>query len=515
MDTQRTVPARAVGARHPRGLLTLWGVEMWERFSFYGMRAILVLFLAAPTESGGLGLAPHVAAAVFGVYGALVNLLALPGGWLADRLWGSHRAVLWGGVTITAGHTVLAVPAGVAFTYTGLLLVAVGTGLLKPGISTMVGRLYDSETDTGTGTATGTATATTTERTDGEGSARRDAGFSLFYMGISIGAFAAPLITGWLGERVDWHAGFGAAALGMLVGLAVCVRGRDRLPEHVRAPVRAAPPADLRRMFLASACALVFLAVVFALAVLWGQSTTDAAIQSVTWLTIAVPLVYFVLMFRTAGLDPVDRSRLGAYVWIFLAASVFWMIAEQGGSLISLFARDHVDRDLFGWEFPTSWFQSLGPLYSIVLATAFAALWLRLGSRQPSTAAKFSLGLFGLGVATLIMAGAALAADGGGRVTPLWLIVAFLVQIMAEMCLSPTGLSVTTRLAPTRFANQIMSLWFLSVAMGSALSAQVVRLTTVWSPATYFTALAGAALLCAAAVALARKRLRRLMRGVT
>ncbi|KAA6213162.1 MFS transporter [Streptomyces albofaciens JCM 4342] len=500
MKTERMAPPRAAGARHPRGLLTLWGVEMWERFSYYGMRAILVLFLAAPADEGGLGLAPHIAAAVFGVYGALVNLLALPGGWLADRLWGSHRAVVWGGVAITAGHVLLAVPGGVAFTYTGLLSVAAGTGFLKPGISTMVGRLYDSE---------GGA-----DRLDKADTARRDAGFSLFYTGISIGAFAAPLLTGYLGERVDWHAGFGAAAVGMLIGLVICVRGRGRLPGTVRAPVRTAAAAELRRVFLASGAAVLFLAVVFVLCVLWGQSATDAAIQSVTLLIIAVPLVHFVVMFRTVGLDPVDRSRLGAYVWIFLAASVFWMIAEQGGSLISLFARDHVDRDLFGWELPTSWFQSLGPLYSIVLATAFAALWVRLGSRQPSTAAKFSLGLAGLGVATLVMAGAA-AAAADGRVTPLWLIVAFFVQILAEMCLSPTGLSVTTRLAPSRFAHQIMSLWFLSVAMGSALSAQVVRLTTVWSPAVYFTVLGATALLCAAGVALARKRLRRLMRGVT
>ncbi|MEZ3182812.1 oligopeptide:H+ symporter [Streptomyces pimonensis] len=496
VGTEGVARVRAVGDGHPRGLLTLWGVEMWERFSFYGMRAILVLFLAAPVEDGGLGLAPHIAAAVFGVYGALVNLMALPGGWLADRLWGSHRAVVRGGVVITAGHTVLAVPAGAASTYTGLALVAVGTGLLKPGISTLVGRLYDAEEDRESGAA------------------RRDAGFSLFYMGISLGAFAAPLVTGFLGERVDWHAGFGAAAVGMLLGLLICVRGRDRLPGAADGPARAASPAELRTPLLAVGGAMALLAGASAVAVLWGQSPTQAVIQAVTLLTIAVPAAYFAVMFRAPDLEPVDRRRLVAYVWIFLAATVFWMIAEQGGSLISLFARDHVDRTLFGWEFPTSWFQSLGPLYSIVLATAFAALWLRLGARQPSTAAKFALGLLGLGLATLIMAGAGWAAADGGRVTPLWLIVAFFVQIMAEMCLSPTGLSVTTRLAPTRFANQIMSLWFLSVALGSALSAQVVRLSTVWSPGTYFTMLGAAALLCAAALGLARARLRRLMCGV-
>ncbi|MEU9759045.1 oligopeptide:H+ symporter [Streptomyces sp. NPDC047985] len=494
VKTEEAARARPTGGRHPRGLLTLWSVEMWERFSFYGMRAILVLFLAAPVGNGGLGLAPHTAAAVFGVYGALVNLLALPGGWLADRLWGSYRAVVRGGVVITAGHTVLAIPAGAAFTYTGLVLVAIGTGLLKPGISTLVGRLYDAE-DVGEGRA-----------------ARRDAGFSLFYMGISLGAFAAPLVTGFLGERVDWHAGFGAAAVGMLLGLLLCVRGRDRMPDAPDRPV--ASPGAPRRALLAVGGAVVFLAGVSAVAVLWGQPLTQAVVQAVTLLTIAVPVVWFAVMFRAPGLAPVDRRRLTAYVWIFLAATVFWMIAEQGGSLISLFARDHVDRTLFGWEFPTSWFQSLGPLYSIVLATAFAALWLRLGERQPSTAAKFALGLLGLGLATLIMAGAGWAAADGGRVSPLWLVVAFFVQIMAEMCLSPTGLSVTTRLAPTRFANQIMSLWFLSVALGSALSAQVVRLSTVWTPGTYFAMLGAAAMLCAAALALSRARLRRLMRGV-
>ncbi|MFE7425860.1 peptide MFS transporter [Streptomyces sp. NPDC057545] len=494
VKTGEAARARPADGRHPRGLLTLWSVEMWERFSFYGMRAILVLFLAAPVGNGGLGLAPHTAAAVFGVYGALVNLLALPGGWLADRLWGSYRAVVRGGVVITAGHTVLAIPAGAAFTYTGLVLVAIGTGLLKPGISTLVGRLYDAE-----GSGEGRA-------------ARRDAGFSLFYMGISLGAFAAPLVTGFLGERVDWHAGFGAAAVGMLLGLLLCVRGRDRMPGAPGRPV--ASPGASRRALLAVGGAVVFLAGVFAVAVLWGQPPTQAVVQAVTVLTIAVPAVWLTAMFRAPGLAPVDRRRLTAYVWIFLAATVFWMIAEQGGSLISLFARDHVDRTLFGWEFPTSWFQSLGPLYSIVLATAFAALWLWLGERQPSTVVKFALGLLGLGLATLIMAGAGWAAADGGRVTPLWLVVAFFVQIMAEMCLSPTGLSVTTRLAPTRFANQIMSLWFLSVALGSALSAQVVRLSTVWSPGTYFAMLGAAAMLCAAALALSRARLRRLMRGV-
>lgn len=474
---------------------------MWERFSFYGMRAILVLFLAASPDDGGLGLAPHVAAAVFGVYGALVNLLALPGGWFADRVFGSHRAVLWGGAVITVGHCVLAVPVGAAGTCCGLLLVGAGTGTLKPSISTMVGRLYDAEARP--------------ESDSVKDAARRDAGFSLFYMGISVGAFAAPLVTGFLGERVNWHAGFGAAAAGMLIGLFICLRSGSRLPDTVRRPVQPATPDGTRSVLSACGGALAFVGVALGATILLGRTFTDGVIQAITLLTIVIPVVYFTSMFRASGLDPVDRSRLRAYVWIFLAAAMFWMIAEQGGSLISLFARDHVDRTLFGWEFPTSWFQSLGPLYSILLAGAFAVLWLRMGRRQPSTAEKFALGLFGLGLATLIMAGAGLAAADGGRVSPMWLLGAFCVQIMAEMCLSPTGLSVTTRLAPARFANQIMSLWFLSVAMGSALSSQVVQLTTVWSAATYFAVLGTAALLCAGAVAAGRGNLSRLMRGIS
>ncbi|MEU4656055.1 oligopeptide:H+ symporter [Streptomyces sp. NPDC023723] len=484
----------ADGTRRPRGLLTLCGVETWERFSFYGMRAILVLYLAAPVTDGGLGLAPHTAAAVFGVYGALVNLLALPGGWIADRLWGSYRAIVRGGVVITAGHCVLAVPAGAGTTYTGLLLVAAGTGLLKPGVSTLVGRLYDAEGGDTAGAA-----------------ARRDAGFSVFYLGISLGAFAAPLVTGYLGERVAWHAGFGAAAAGMLVGLLVCVRGRDRLP--VRRRARPVSPAATYRAVGAGGAAVVFLAAGYGVARCCGHSPTEAVVQAVTALTAVVALVCFAVLFRSAGPDPVERGRLTAYVWLFLAATVFWTVAEQGGSLISLFARDHVDRTLAGRQVPTSWFQSLGPLYSVLLAGGCAALWLRLGGRQPGTPAKFALALGGLGAASLVMAGAGWSA-GAGRVTPLWLVVAFLVQIVAEMLLSPTGLSVTTRLAPVRLAHRVMSLWFLSVALGSALSAQVVRLAAVWPPGRYFAVLGAAALLVSAALALARGRLRRLMHGV-
>lgn len=506
MTTEESGSRVTARTRHPRGLLTLWGTEMWERFSYYGMRAILVLYLVAPTSQGGLGLAAHTAVAVFGVYGGLVNLLAVPGGWLADRLWGARRAVLCGGVVIAVGHCTMAIPAGAAATYPGLILIAIGTGLLKPNISTMVGALYDAagEREQGAGGARGK-----------QSGARRDAGFSLFYMGISIGAFAAPLATGYLGERVHWHAGFGAAAVGMIIGLLIYLRGAGPLTSAGPVPRTGATATEKRRAALGACAALTLAACALAVGGLLGLGVLDSVLHALSLLTVLIPVAYFVVMFRAPGLNAVDRSRLRAYIWIFLAATLFWLIAEQGGSLISLFAQEKVDRKLLGWEFPTGWFQSLGPLYSVVLAAAFAALWMRLGSGQPSTAAKFAWGLTGLSVATFIMAGAGLAASGGQLVSPMWLLIAFLVQIIAELCLSPTGLSVTTRLAPTRFAGQIMSLWFLSVAAGSALSAQVVRLTTVWSDAVYFSVLGTAALLCAAGVAVARKTLRRLMHGVT
>lgn len=468
---------------------------MWERFSYYGMRAILVLFLAAPESSGGLGLAPHLAAAVFGVYGALVNLLAVPGGWLADRVWGAQRAVVAGGSVIAMGHCVLALPVGPAATYVGLLLVATGTGMLKPSISNMVGGLYDPLDRRGTQ----------------EGPARRDAGFTLFYMGINTGAFAAPLVTGYLGERVGWHTGFGVAAVGMLIGVLVALRGRHRLPEASRHPVRRLGPGEVRRATGIGTAALSSVAVVALVTAALGVPIVDGFVLALSLVTIAVPVVCFVVMFRAPGLDPVERDRLRAYVWIFVAASAFWMIAEQGGSVVSLFARDRVARDLFGWEFPTSWFQSLGPAYAIFLALMFAALWQRLGRAQPSTTAKFSLGLLGLGTATLLLSAAAAAAGEEGQISPLWLLVAFLVQIMAEMCLSPTGLSATTRLAPARLANQMMSLWWLSVATGSALSAQVVQLAGILSYSVYFAVLGAVAVGGAGAMALARRRLGALM----
>jgi POT family proton-dependent oligopeptide transporter len=476
---------------HPRALSTLFLTELWERFSFYGMRALLVLYLAAPLDEGGLGLKAATAAGLYAVYNATVYLLALPGGWVADRLWGARRAVLVGGVIIALGHYTMAVPAGAATTYAGLVLIAVGTGLLKPNISTMVGNLY------------------------GEHDTRRDAGFSIFYMGINIGAFAAPLVTGYLGEEISWHAGFGAAGVGMTLGLIQYVLGARGLRGLGAPPERRATWAETAGPAFAKVAAVVggtVLAVAVAVAVMGVSVQTFVGVFGV--LAVLVPLAYFAVMLRTPGLTPLERGRVRAFGWIFLAATIFWVIYEQAGSLLNLFAEEKVTRDVLGFEFPASWFQSVNPLLIILLAPLFAWLWTSLGERQPATPVKFALGLVGVGLSFAVMALAAFDARGGDLVSPLWLVSVYLVQTVAELLLSPVGLSVSTKLAPERFLSQVMGLWFLAIATGNAINTQVVRLDGILPDAAYYGLLGGLAVLAGLAMLAYRRQIKALMAGV-
>lgn len=472
----------------PRGLATLFGTEMWERFSFYGMRAILVLFLVAPREDGGFGMAVTTAAAVYAIYNAMVYMLSIPGGWIADRLWGARRSVLWGGVVIAAGHYSMAVPAGDAFIWAGLILIALGTGLLKPNISAIVGGLYAEEDE------------------------RRDAGFSLFYMGINLGAFVAPLVCGFLAEKIDWHWGFAAAGVGMTLALVQYVAGRHHLRGVGERPAHPATASE-RRVASRGALALLGIAVLLLLldAVTEGIEVTHV-VTALTLLAVAVPVAFFTAIYRS-DLSDAERCRITAFVSFFLAATLFWMIFDQAGSLLNLFAQDRTDRHLLGFQFPASWFQSLNPLMIIALAPLFAALWLRLGSRQPSTAVKFSFGLLGIGLSFAVM-GAAAAAAGGGLVSPAWLLSVYFLQTCAELCLSPVGLAVTTRLAPVRFGSQTMGLWFLATATGNALNTQTVKLIDVLPRPVYYGGLGAVAVLAGLCLLTYATRLRRLMAGV-
>ncbi len=447
---------------HPRGLSTLFFTEMWERFSYYGMRALLILFMTAAAAEGGLGLDVATAGAIYGLYTAAVYLTALPGGWLADRWIGQRRAVLVGGIIIAAGHFTMAAPAVTsAFGelppfYLGLLLIVVGTGLLKPNVSTLVGELYAPD------------------------DARRDAGFSIFYMGINLGAFIAPLITSYLGERIDWHLGFMAAGVGMTAGVIQYVLGQSRLGQAgLRANVtREDAPGPGRRVVAAGALVLVvFLTAIQLLEV--ADLRTAVGLASVSGVVLlALTLVYFSFLLAGGGLTPSEKKRLGVIAILFLFSALFWSGFEQAGSSLNLFARDLTDRTFGGWEMPAGILQSVNSLFIIALAPVFAWLWVALAARgrEPSSAVKFAAGLLLLGAGFVVMTVASLRAAAGEAVSPGWLVTTYLLHSMGELALSPVGLSTVTRLAPRRIVGQMMGVWFLSISLGNVIAGQVAGL---------------------------------------
>ena len=487
---------RSLGfASHPRGLAALFMTELWERFSYYGMRALLVLYMTAPALEGGMALATPEAARVYGNYTMAVYLLAIPGGFLADTFLGARRAVLAGGIMITSGHFALAVPTVVSF-YAGLILIALGTGLFKPSISALVGALYARD-DT-----------------------RRDAGFSIFYMGINIGAFIAPLVTGFLAQSVwfkawllargldpalSWHWGFAAAGVGMtlaLVSFALQGGSMRAMPAAAAAPMA----QGARNAALMAVGTIVLLG----LLVLSDK-------PGFTWLRGIFVLVPAAGIAWFARSPEADARRLAAVFVFFIAAMLFWAIFEQAGLSIALFADQLTRNEAFGVAFPSAWYQALNPLFVILLAPAFAVLWIRLGVRQPSAPVKFVLGLMFLSASLLLMVPAAgLAA--AGKVSPWWLVGLFLLQTLGELCVSPVGLSTMTKLAPPGRAALMLGIWFLAAAWGSKLAGVLGSQFEAGAIATLgWFFLEQALVVAAAAVVLAAlvPWLKRLMGGVT
>jgi POT family proton-dependent oligopeptide transporter len=441
---------------HPRGLSTLFFTEMWERFSYYGMRAILVLFMTNAVVRGGMGLDDVTATAIYGLYTAAVYLVALPGGWIADRLLGLRRSVFWGGCIIAAGHFTLAIPSTRAF-YLGLILIVIGTGLLKPNISAVVGDLYP------------------------EGGARRDAGFSIYYMGINAGALFGPLICGYLGENVNWHLGFSAAGVGMVLGVVQYSIGAKHLGDagHLKDDSRApAARAQARRSLLRGfeAIAGIFL-VAAAFESLGVIRVTLLGFVDWTGVFIAsLAAVYLLSVVLFGRLTLAEKKRVGVIAVTFLAAACFWSGFEQAGSSMNLFADRLTNRNVFGWEMPASWLQSVNSLFIILLAPMFSALWIWLGRRNPSTPAKMACGLMQLGLGFAVMAWASVYAALEHPVSPTWLIVTYFFHTTGELCLSPIGLSSTTKLAPPRYAGQMMGIWFMGAALGNLVAGRVAGL---------------------------------------
>ncbi len=433
--------------QHPRGLATLFFTEMWERMSYYGMRALLVLFMVDQVQRGGMGLSDEIATAIYGVYTAAVYLVALPGGWMADRLLGGQRAVWVGGVIIMSGHFVLAIPSVAAF-YLGLLLVVMGTGLLKPNISALVGQLY-APTDP-----------------------RRDGGFTLYYLGINVGAFIGPLVCGKLADY-NWHYGFAAAGVGMFFGLVQFHFTREYLGEAGARPEAALSPTWRRMAWLGVVACLATCAVVYAAALGGAIELNARAIAGASaWVILAVAAIYFILLLFYGGLTSRERLRMVGIIVLFFGAVMFWAGFEQSGSSLNLFAERYTIREFGGFRFPAEWFQSLNPFFIIVLGPLFAMLWTALARRNldPSTPLKFAFGLIQLGLGFLVMIGAATLVARGNPVLPTWLFFTYLLHTTGELCLSPVGLSAVTRLAPRKYVGQMMGIWFLGASLGSLIA---------------------------------------------
>ncbi len=521
MPTTETtsVPANQVGAAtddtaffgHPRGLSTLFFTEMWERFSYYGMRALLILFMTAPVTAGGLGFDARNAGVIYATYTAFVYLVSLPGGWIADKFLGLRRSVFIGGVIIMFGHISLALP-GIATFYLGLVLVVLGTGLLKPNISALVGQLYSPD------------------------DARRDAGFSIYYMGINLGAFVAPLVCGTLAQaewfkaflmnlgidpKGSWHWGFGAAAVGMFLGLVQFVLTGKFLGNAGAAPVQNAEEAQKAKRQLILGVGMT-LAILTLIAILGVTNTIQINADNISFVIgvayVIVTVGYFGVLFAQEW-TPVERNRLMVIVVLFICAAIFWSAFEQAGSSLNLFADRYTNTTLFGIAFPSSYFQSLNSLFVILLAPIFAWLWMWLSKHnlEPSSPTKFAIGLLGAGLGFVILVPPAftiVSAPEGFRVSPMWLVMVYLIHTMAELCLSPVGLSTVTKLAPERVVGQMMGVWFLGASVGNFAGGQVASLFETFPLPWLFLSVFATAGLASLVLFLLVRPIRNLMGGI-
>ncbi|GAA2381325.1 oligopeptide:H+ symporter [Nonomuraea africana] len=466
----------------PRWFTTLFLTDMWERFSFFGMQAILILFAVAPVSQGGLGLPHPTAVALYGAYVGLLFALSMPGGWLGDRVLGEQRATLYGGVVIALGHYMMLLPTRPT-AYLGLVLIAVGTGLLKPNMLALLGRFYGPDE-----------------------SSKREAALVIFYIGIQISALLAPLVTGFLGERVNWHIGFGAAGVGMTFGVIQYALGLRRFGDTGRRPAHPASAGELRTVTMRVGVAAAVVGGLLVADLLLGAFTITHVIAGIGLVTLVAPFVYFSVLTRRARLSRAERQRLSAFRWVLLAAALFWMFVIQAGSTLSLFAQQHTAREVGGFLIPASWFQSAIPLFILVTAPVFAWVWLRGGSRT-GVAAKISLGHGLVGVGFVVMSLAAAAAANGSQVSPLWLLFVLFTLACGEVVLGPAALSSAVDLAPTAFAGRTMALYWMFAAVGGGLGSLLGRLISGEPRPVYYLGLAVLALATAAGFAFARRRL--------
>ncbi|MFF1876835.1 peptide MFS transporter [Leifsonia sp. NPDC058230] len=468
----------------PRSLANIFGVEMWERFSFYGMQGILLIYLYYSVARGGLGIDQATAAGIVGAYGGGVYLSTILGAWLADRMFGSERVLFWSAFVIVIGHLSLAILPGVSGVIAGLIFIAFGSGGLKANATRIVGTLYD------------------------EHDSRRDAGFSIFYLGINLGAFFGPLLTGLLQTTLGFHWGFGLAAVGMTIGLIQYSLGRKRLPDEAR-EVPNPLPASRRPLVIGIAVAAIVVVVVL---VLTGVITAENLTLIVIGLVIVATIAYFVVILTSKLVNSEERSRIVAFIPLFVVNAAFWSLYQQQFTVITIYSDERLNRNLFGWEFPVSWVQSINPIFVIILSGVFAAIWTKWGDKQPSTPLKFAAGTVVMGIAFLLFL---FWVGGGPNSTPLLAIIGILfVFTIAELLISPVGLSVSTKLAPHAFRAQMIALYFLSVSLGTALAGQLAKLYSPETEGIYFGVLGAVAIVIGVILAIISPWVLKMMRGV-
>ncbi|NBA85517.1 MFS transporter [Emticicia sp. CRIBPO] len=426
---------------HPRGLFVLFFTEMWERFSYYGMRAILFLYLTKGASEGALGLPEDQGGAIMGLYMASVYLLTLPGGWIADNILGQKKSIWYGAITIMLGHLVLAIPGSKEVFFAGLCLVAIGTGLLKANISSIVGELYP------------------------EGGARRDAAFSIFYLGINLGAFLGMFVVGYLGEKVGWHYGFGAAAFAMLFGV-INFKVNNRYIAEVGNPPENKSP-------LTYVYVVIGLLVATALLVISGVVDSIGLANIMKYIISAITLAYFIYIgFLDKSLTVVERKRVGVLFILFVGISVFWSGFEQASTTLTIFADRHTDRHLFGWELPASWMQNANSFFILLFSAPVGVLWIVLNKKNlnPTLPIKFGLGLIQMGLGFFVMYLAAKRVLDGTLAGMGWLVATYLLHTLGELFASPVGLSAYTKLAPKKYYSQLMGLWFVGASLGNLIA---------------------------------------------
>lgn len=448
---------------HPKGLSTLFMTEMWERFSYYGIRPLLILFMTTTVMNGGFGFERPQASAIVGIYAASVYLASLPGGWLADRLFGLRRSIQYGAILITLGHLSIgftSVIAGKTPFFLGLVLIVLGTGLLKPNISAIVGDLYP------------------------EGGARRDAGFSIFYTGINLGATLGQIFTGLLGEKIGFGWGFGIAGVGMFAGLLWYTFSAPRTlgnigvePSKDPDPVVQAKRESQTKLVLGAGVALLLTVIILTSTGVVSVNPQEVA-SYMTYILVGIAVVYFAYVFIAGKLNSDEKKRVIVIAVLFVAAAVFWAAFEQAPTSLNLFAKDFTDRQFGSFEVPTLWYQSINSFFIIIFAPLFAGLWMALGKRNIniSSPVRFAVGLAMAGIAFLIMvipANSLVATQGAIKVSGMWLAVSYLFQTWGELLLSPVGLSSMTKLSPRRFVGQMMGIWFLATSVGNLIAGLV------------------------------------------